>query len=258
MSKLLGQSWFDRRVRTRAIEQWRSLGKNISGRSLSDLLKLRSDAYRAIDVIEAFTQTATVEIGGHLSRDVEIRKSKNADWAWRPEVFFQKGCVAPQINPASGVGVGSNISLHHNASACSMILKQVTTLKSTSLAPFDIALEVFDFDGSFLSLSLDLPETAMHSLSNQNIFEMEFRLTSEQQLPIFARINVKHGPNVEEQIKELSHQHENFTVEFDLGYMDLNEHRLEKVWIDLIFDDAQMNRIVLHDLTVCRRLRAQF
>jgi hypothetical protein len=60
MSKLLGQSWFDRRVRTRAIEQWRSLGKNISGRSLSDLLKLRSDAYRAIDVIEAFTQTATV------------------------------------------------------------------------------------------------------------------------------------------------------------------------------------------------------
>ena len=98
----------------------------------------------------------------------------------------------------------------------------------------------------------------MHSLSNQNIFEMEFRLTSEQQLPILARINVKHGPNVDEQIKELSHQHENFTVEFDLGYMDLNEHRLEKVWIDLIFDDAQMNRIVLHDLTVCRRLRAQF
>jgi hypothetical protein len=33
---------------------------------------------------------------------------------------------------------------------------------------------------------------------------------------------------------------------------------LEKVWIDLIFDDAQMNKIVLHDVTICRRLRAQF
>ena len=105
MSKLLGQSWFDRRVRTRAIEQWRSLGKNISGRSLSDLLKLRSDAYRAIDVIEAFTQTATVEIGGHLSRDVEIRKSKNADWAWCPEVFFKKAASRRKSTPPRALGL---------------------------------------------------------------------------------------------------------------------------------------------------------
>ena len=79
--------------------------KNISGRSLSDLLKLRSDAYRAIDVIEAFTQTATVEIGGHLSRDVEIRKSKNADWAWRPEVFFKKAASRRKSTPPRALGL---------------------------------------------------------------------------------------------------------------------------------------------------------
>jgi len=80
--------------------------------------------------------------------------------------FFKKAASRRKSTPPRALGLDQIypfITMH-------LILKQVTTLKSTSLAPFDIALEVFDFDGSFLSLSLDLPETAMHSLSNQNIF----------------------------------------------------------------------------------------
>ena len=45
-------------------------------------------------------------------------------------------------------------------------------------------------------------------------------------------------------------------VEFDLAYSKLNEKRVEKAWIDLIFEGPEMNQITLRDLTFSRRPRA--
>ncbi|MEC9199625.1 MAG: DUF6478 family protein, partial [Pseudomonadota bacterium] len=47
------------------------------------------------------------------------------------------------------------------------------------------------------------------------------------------------------------------TVEFDLGYSNINEKRLESAWVDLIFERARMNQITIRDLTFCRRPRAE-
>ena len=46
-------------------------------------------------------------------------------------------------------------------------------------------------------------------------------------------------------------------VEFDLAYSRLNEKRIDKAWLDLIFEGPQMNQVVLRDLTFSRRLRAE-
>jgi hypothetical protein len=46
-------------------------------------------------------------------------------------------------------------------------------------------------------------------------------------------------------------------VEFDLAYTKLNEKRVEKMWLDLIFEGPQMNQVVLRDLTFSRRKRAE-
>mgnify|MGYP006289767839 CR=1 FL=1 len=46
------------------------------------------------------------------------------------------------------------------------------------------------------------------------------------------------------------------TVEFDLAYSRLNERRVERLWLDLIFERPAMNRIVLQDLAMSRRPRA--
>ena len=45
-------------------------------------------------------------------------------------------------------------------------------------------------------------------------------------------------------------------VEFDLAYSKLNEKRVEKAWIDLIFEGPEMNQVVIRDLTFSRRPRA--
>ena len=46
-------------------------------------------------------------------------------------------------------------------------------------------------------------------------------------------------------------------VEFDLTYTKINEKRVEKLWIDLIFEGPEMNQIILRDVTVSRRPRAE-
>jgi hypothetical protein len=46
-------------------------------------------------------------------------------------------------------------------------------------------------------------------------------------------------------------------VEFDLAYTDLNEKRIERMWLDLIFEGPELNQILLRDVTLARRPRAE-
>ena len=79
----------------------------------------------------------------------------------------------------------------------------------------------------------------------------------EKPIEIFARLNIRHGPNTEQMVQELPLNKSEVTAEFDLAYSNLNEKRVEKAWIDLIFEGPEMNQIMLRDLTFSRRPRAQ-
>ena len=45
-------------------------------------------------------------------------------------------------------------------------------------------------------------------------------------------------------------------VEFDLAYKNLNERRVESMWVDLIFEGPEMNQVALRDVTFSRNPRA--
>jgi len=47
-------------------------------------------------------------------------------------------------------------------------------------------------------------------------------------------------------------------TEFDLAYIPMNEKRLEKIWLDLIFEAPRMNAVEIRELFFSRHLRAQF
>jgi hypothetical protein len=79
----------------------------------------------------------------------------------------------------------------------------------------------------------------------------------EKPLEIFARLNIKHGPNVEQIVRELPLNEEEVMVEFDLAYSKMNEKRVERLWVDLIFEGPEMNQIILRDVTLSRRPRAE-
>ena len=57
-------------------------------------------------------------------------------------------------------------------------------------------------------------------------------------------------------VRELPLGQGEIVVEFDLAYSKLNEKRVEKAWVDLIFEQPSMNQVILRDVTFSRRPRA--
>jgi hypothetical protein len=86
---------------------------------------------------------------------------------------------------------------------------------------------------------------------------MDVIVEMEKPLEIFARLNIKHGPNVEQIVRELPLNEEEVMVEFDLAYSKMNEKRVERLWVDLIFEGPEMNQVILRDVTFSRRPRAE-
>lgn len=187
-----------------------------------------------------------------------IQKPYDADWAWRPEVWRGSLPVPGMTAVPSKTKMGQQVTLFHDCRVSELTLRQLRNGRDSDLAPFGLRMDVFRFDGSFLSLAIDLPEEGVQGLSRSHLLRLDTIVEMEKPLEIFARLNIQHGPNTEQLVRELPLNQENVMVEFDLGYTKLNEKRIEKAWLDLIFEGLEMNQVILRDVTLSRRPRAEF
>jgi hypothetical protein len=103
---------------------------------------------------------------------------------------------------------------------------------------------------------INLPDDAVKGLKRTHLLRVDTIIEMEKPLEIFVRLNIKHGPNSEQLVREVPLNEENLMVEFDLAYSKMNEKRVERAWIDLIFEGPEMNQVVIRDLTFSRRPRA--
>lgn len=206
---------------------------------------------------------------GALSRDLNARLSdalaavpvpdvpRHADWSGR--VGPWTGAIQPRgaVNVVSNTPICPDMMLFHDSTLPEIIYRQDPLLDGRDAAPFALALEVMGFDGSFLSLAISLPEAAVAGLSKSHILQLDLKADMERPVPVFARLNIQHGPNHEDQVREIPFDPRGTYIEFDLAYMELNEKRVESVWVDLIFDQPAHNRFVIRDLYLHRRPRAE-
>ncbi len=153
--------------------------------------------------------------------------------------------------------LGDEVTLFHDCERSELTLRQLRNRRESDLAPYGVRMDVFKFDGSFLSLVVDLPHAAVDGLRRKHLLRLDVIVEMESPLEIFARLNIKHGPNTEQVVRELPLNEEEIMVEFDLAYTNLNEKRVERAWVDLIFEGPEMNQVVLRDLTFCRYPRAE-
>jgi hypothetical protein len=186
-----------------------------------------------------------------------IKRPLGADWAWRPDLWRGKIAMAGLASAPSRSEICTATTLFHDCKRSELTLRQIRNTRESDIAPFGLRLDVFRFSGSFLSLALDLPSDAIAALKQKHIFRVDIIAEMEKPLEIFARLNIKHGPNVESIVREMPLGAAEVMVEFDLGYSKINEKRVEKIWLDLIFEGPEMNQIVLRDLTITRRPRAE-
>ncbi len=187
-----------------------------------------------------------------------FHKPHGTDWAWRPNLWRRPLARVGISSAVKRESLGEEVTLFHDCRVSELTLRQIRNTLEADLAPFGVRMDVFRFDGSFLSLVIELPDEAVHGLNRTHLIRLDTIVELENPLEIFARLNIKHGPNTEQIVRELPLDGKEIMVEFDLAYSKLNEKRVEKAWIDLIFEGPEMNQVILRDVTVSRRPRAEF
>ena len=241
----------------RSLRRWAQAGATVDGVDLSTLRRWRSRARalrRNLDVVihEADHRLALPVMGSNV-----VRKPMGSDWWWRPMLW--KGPL-PKPGMASVPGkalICDGTTIFHDCRRTELTVRQIRNTREADIAPFGFRMDVFRFDGSFLSLVIDLPDEAALGLKLKHLVRLDVIVEMEKPLEIFARLNIKHGPNVEQIVRELPLHEPEVMVEFDLAYSKMNEKRVEKLWIDLIFEGPEMNQVILRDVTLSRRPRAE-
>lgn len=152
--------------------------------------------------------------------------------------------------------LGSELTLFHDCTGDEISLRQDRNRRERDLAPFGVTLEVFGFQGTYLSVVVDLPQAACTGLRRHHLFRLSAMVEAEAPVIMLARLNIKHGPNTAQNLQTVPLEAPDAFVEFDLAYEEINENRVERIWVDLMFENPRMNRIILHDLTFCRYPRA--
>ena len=249
-------SILDRLMHRRSMRQWARAARIAGSTKLSRLRQIRTTARLLRSHLDRLIYKADERLALPIVGSNSFPRPHNADWAWRPELWR-----GPLQNPGmSSVQtksmLGSEATLFHDCQLSELTLRQLRNQREEDLAPYGVRMDVFKFDGSFLSLVIDLPSGATNGLNRNHLLRMSSIIEMEKPLEIFARLNIKHGPNTEQIVRELPLHEADIVVEFDLAYSNLNEKRVEKAWIDLIFEGPEMNQVVLRELTFTRRPRA--
>lgn len=251
-----GQGWLGRAGHAAALRRWARLVREAPAADLPLLRRQRNRARQLRMQLDELIHIADGRLALPQIGNQAFPQPKDADWGWRPGLWSRplpvKG-VAPVV---SKTALGPEARLFHDCPCGEMALRQVRNTQDSDLAAFGLQLDVFGFEGSYLSLAIDLPEEATAGLSRQHLIRVDTRVELEAPIEIFTRLNVKHGPNTEQVVRELRTDTGAAHVEFDLAYTRLNEKRVEKMWLDLIFEGPRMNRVTLRDLTFSRRKRA--
>jgi len=224
---------------------------------LGDLRQLRLRAVQLRQALDRVLHVADSRLTLPLIGSNAFQKPLHSDWAWRPELW--RGPIYPAGYAAAPTktSFGDEVTLFHDCKISELTVRQIRNTREADLAPFGLRMDVFKFDGSFLSLVIDLPPEAVRGLKRKHLIRMNSIAESESPLEIFVRLNVRHGPNTEQIVRELPLGQDEIMVEFDLAYTKLNEKRVEAAWIDVIFEGPQMNQVTLRDVTFSRRPRAE-
>lgn len=243
-------------LQRRAIARWRRAVSEVKRMELAALDRKNAAARKLQRHIGAFTFEAESRLGLPRSGSTTFPQPPGTDWAWRPKPW--RASVKPAgLAPAlSKMEMTNELVIFHDCKRSEISLRQARNGRGTDLAPYGIHLQTFHFEGSYLSLVVEIPKASCEGLKKRHLIRLATVIERERPTAIHARLNVKNGPNTEQILLALPADRPETMVEFDLAYSGLNEKRAERMWVDLMIESPAMNKITIRDLTLCRYPRA--
>lgn len=250
-------SFVDRFVYCRSLNLWSRAVRSARNADLSDLRFVRDRARLLRHKLDELLRVADNRLALPRIGSTAFPRPGGTDWFWRPNLWRGPLDVRGASNVESKTSIGDEVTLFHDCRRSELTFRQLRNQREEDLAAYGLRLDVFRFDGSFLSIVVELPTEACSGLKRRHLIRLDTIVELEKPLEIFARLNIRHGPNTEQIVRELPLEEDNVFVEFDLAYTKLNEKRIERMWIDLIFDGPEMNQVTLRDVTFARYPRAE-
>ncbi|MAM63750.1 DUF6478 family protein [Maritimibacter sp. UBA3975] len=239
------------------MRRWRRIAAAADQMGLDGLRRLRLRALELRQVTDRLLFVSNGRLALPLIGSNSFPKPLHSDWSWRPQLW--RGPIFPpgQAEVESKTTFGDEVTIFHDCRISELTVRQLRNTHEDDLAPFGLRMDVFQFDGSFLSLVVEMPDSAMRGLGRKHLIRMNAVVETEKPLEIFARLNIQHGPNTEQMVRELPLSDTELSVDFDLAYTKLNEKRVERAWVDLIFEGPEMNQVMLRDVNFSRRPRSE-
>ncbi len=241
----------------RALRHWERMAELAKTAAPENLRALHAQSQALGQRVATVGRIAESRLVGPVEGAKAMKLPPSTDWVYRPD--FWAGSVSPGgFAPARPqTKVSDEVEMFHDCKSSGLSFRQVRNLRPNGVAAYSLSLDVFDFDGSFLSLVVKTPASALKDLSKRHILRLSLKSESERALDVSARLNLKHGPNTEQVSKEIALAPDGAIAEYDLAYVPFNETRVEQIWFDLFFENPMMNQISVFDLVLSRHLRAE-
>jgi hypothetical protein len=246
-----------RTLQKRRLAHWHRLAALAEKMDLGAIRQLRGEARQVRRAIDRVLNVADTRLILPAEGSNAMRRQVGAEWAWRPHLW--RFAIRPYgfAALASPCALDDETRLHHDCQDSEVTARQIRNTRADDLCPFGLRLDVFRFDGTYLSLVVNLPDSATHDLRLRHLLRVDATIDSERPITLLVRLNVKHGPNTEQLVLEFPNGTLEKAVEFDLAYSNISEKRIERAWIEIFFQAPQMNQITLRDVTISRRQRAE-
>ena len=249
-------SLIGRFLHRRSVARWRASTAEVGDTQTGDLDTQVQMAKRTARRIRDFQAEAAAKLALPRPGSSTFPRPAGTDWSWRPKPW-RMACPELGLSPALPKdNITNELLIFHDCKSREITLRQTRNTRDIDLSPYGMTLEVFYFDGSYLSLVIEVPPASCEGLRKNQLIRLATVITRERPTKIYARLNVKHGPNTEQILLTLPDEEEAF-VEFDLAYSQLIEARAERMWIDLLIEDPNMNKITFRDLNLSRYPRAE-
>ncbi len=247
----------DRFVFQRMMAYWTGAARDAESTELSTLRADRQKARQLRGAIDKLLYVADSRLALPRVGSNTFPKPPGTRWSWRPPLW--RGPITPKgaVGLSNAEEISPGMKVFHDCAVSELTFRQIRNNREEDLAAFGLRMDVLGFGGSFLSVAIDLPADAAEGLRKRDILSVHALMSIERPAAVFARLNIKCGPNTSQLVEELPLSTRAVAVDFDLAYTDIVENRIEAMWLDLIFDEPAMNLIFINDLTFCRYPRAE-
>lgn len=198
------------------LRQWSGGGEKAQELPLSELRELRRRANQVRRRIDTINHVAVSRLTLPVIGSNAIRKPPRTEWAYRPEARAEPVYPSGIAAVTTKQKIGSEVTIFRDCTQSELSFRQVRNTKEDDFAPFGLRMDVFNFDGSFLSLAIEMPKEAVKGLRRSYLLRLDMIINSERPQEMFARLNVRHGPNTEQVVREMDMGQRNIWVEFDM------------------------------------------